>query len=59
MALDLNEEEREALRRVLEEYVSDLRMEISNTDRQEFRDELKETEALLEGIASRLDSEES
>ena len=59
MALDLNEEEREALRRVLEEYVSDLRMEISNTDSQEFRDELKGTEALLDGIASRLDSEGS
>jgi hypothetical protein len=53
-AFDLNEREREALRGVLEEYVSDLRMEISNTDSQNFRDELKDREALLKGILGRL-----
>ena len=53
-AFDLNEQEREVLRGVLEEYVSDLRMEISNTDSQDFRDELKEREALLKGILARL-----
>jgi uncharacterized protein YlxP (DUF503 family) len=55
-AFDLNEREREVLRGVLEEYVSDLRMEISNTDSQDFRDELKEREALLKGILGRLKS---
>ena len=53
-AFDLNEREREALQGVLEEYVSDLRMEISNTDSQDFRDELKDRESLLKGILGRL-----
>ena len=55
-ALDLNEQEREALSGVLDDYVSDLRMEISNTDSQDFRDELKKREALLMGILERLES---
>jgi hypothetical protein len=42
------------LRRVLEDYVSDLRMEIANTDSQDFRDDLKDREALLKGILERL-----
>jgi hypothetical protein len=52
----LNDREREALRGVLEDYVSDLRMEISKTDSQEFRDGLKEREDLLKGILARLKS---
>ena len=56
-AFDLNDRERDALRRVLEDYVSDLRMEVADTDSQEFRDELKDREALLKGILRRLSSE--
>lgn len=39
--LDLNDEERQILLEVLENYISDLTMEISNTDRLEFREMLK------------------
>lgn len=56
-AFDLNDQEREALTGVLEDYVSDLRMEIADTDSQDFRDDLKETEALLKGILGRLKSQ--
>jgi hypothetical protein len=54
--LDLDERETEALRGVLEDYVSDLRMEIANTDSQDVRDELKEREKLLKRILGRLPS---
>jgi hypothetical protein len=52
--LELDEREAEALRHVLEDYVSDLRMEIANTDSQDVRDELKERETHLKRIAARL-----
>ena len=39
--LDLNPEERQILIEVLENYISDLTMEISDTDRLEFREMLK------------------
>ena len=45
--LDLTEEETSILKMVLESYLSDLRMEISHTDRLEFRDMLKERKAVL------------
>jgi len=54
--LDLNEREADALREALEDYVSDLRMEIANTDSQDVRDELKEREALLKGVMGSLQS---
>jgi hypothetical protein len=54
--LDLDERESETLRQVLEDYVSDLRMEISNTDSQDVRDELKEREMLLKRILDRIGS---
>jgi hypothetical protein len=52
--LDLNAQEARILAEVLTDYVSDLRMEIANTDSLEVRDELKEKEALLKGLLSRL-----
>lgn len=39
--LDLNDEEQQILVEVLENYISDLTMEISDTDRLEFREMLK------------------
>ncbi len=39
--LDLNPEEQKVLKEVLEGCLSDLRMEISNTDLQDYRDKLK------------------
>lgn len=45
--LDLNEEERGILLEILENDRSDLRMEIADTDRQEFREMLKRRKAVL------------
>ncbi|HKY60066.1 MAG TPA: hypothetical protein VJP59_03555 [Gemmatimonadota bacterium] len=45
--LDLDERERETLGTVLRSYLSDLRMEIADTDRQEFRDMLKERKVVI------------
>ena len=54
--LDLNAQETRILAEVLTDYISDLRMEIANTDSLEVRDELKEKEAVLKGLLSRLAS---
>jgi hypothetical protein len=45
--LDLDEGEREILGMVLKSYLSDLRMEIADTDRQDFRDMLKERKVVI------------
>ncbi|HYO46871.1 MAG TPA: hypothetical protein VEY33_09315 [Gemmatimonadota bacterium] len=45
--IDLDPEEREILRMILENDLSDLRMEIADTDRQEFRDMLARRKAVL------------
>ncbi|UCG76546.1 MAG: hypothetical protein JSV95_04430 [Gemmatimonadota bacterium] len=45
--LDLNEEERRILEEVLQAAVSDLRMEIANTDSYDFRKMLKGRKAAL------------
>lgn len=52
--LELNVREAEVLRDTLESYISDLRMEIANTDAMDFRDQLKEREAVLRRIADAL-----
>lgn len=52
--LKLSDDEVETLRQVLESYLSDLRMEIADTDRQDFREMLKARKAtllrILEGL---------
>jgi hypothetical protein len=52
--LALTAQEHHELRRALRTYVTDLRMEISHTDRYEFREELKATRAVLEEVLRRL-----
>ena len=52
--LELTEQERNELRLALRIYVTDLRMEISHTDRYEFREELKAKRAVLEEVLRRL-----
>jgi hypothetical protein len=52
--LDLSSEDAWILRDTLESYLSDLRMEIADTDRQDYRDQLKHREAVLERIAASL-----
>lgn len=47
LVINLNQEEQEILRMVLESYLSDLRMEISDTDSWDFREHLKERKAVI------------
>jgi hypothetical protein len=47
LQLDLNPQELGILEHVLDSYLSDLRMEIADTDRLAFRERLKERKAVL------------
>jgi hypothetical protein len=48
--LELSDEEATVLREALEFYMSDLRMEVADTDRQDFRNRLKQEEAVIKKI---------
>ncbi len=52
--ITLSEEEAGSLRSVLEEYLSDLRMEIADTERMELRESLKRQEAFLTRVLAQL-----
>lgn len=52
--IQLADDEAEILRSVLEEYISDLRMEVSNTDSMDLREQLKRKEELLKRVAGQL-----
>ena len=52
--LTLTDQEAATLRRVLEQYVSDLRMEIADTDAMDFREQLKREEAFLKKLIEQL-----
>jgi hypothetical protein len=52
--LDLDDQERETLVTVLKSYLSDLRMEIADTDRQDFRDMLKERKGVIGKVLTAL-----
>jgi hypothetical protein len=52
--LTLNNDETEMLKEVLVSYLSDLRMEIADTDRKEFREGLKAKEVFLKDLINRL-----
>lgn len=54
MRVDLTGEERQILRTVLESYLSDLRMEIANTDSKDFREMLKERKAVVRKVMDAL-----
>lgn len=54
MNLTLSDEEAETLRRVLASYVSDLRMEIRDTERLQMRQSLKLDARQIEAMLSRL-----
>ncbi len=53
-SLDLSKEEKDTLADVLEGYLSDLRMQIADTDSSFFREELKAKKTILIGILDRL-----
>ncbi|HKI96200.1 MAG TPA: hypothetical protein VJ992_13010 [Gemmatimonadales bacterium] len=50
LELDLTTHEQEILREMLEQHLSDLRMEIADTERMEFRDMLKERKEVIRKI---------
>ena len=48
--LDITKEQKNILIEVLEEYISDLRMEVADTDNMDFREKLKNQEKVLKEI---------
>jgi hypothetical protein len=55
--ITLTPEEAATLRRILSNYVSDLRVEITNTDSWQFRQNLKHEEVLLRKLVEQLDAD--
>ena len=53
--IQLADLEAQVLKSIIEEYISELRMEISNTDSMDFREELKRKETILKGLLTKLD----
>jgi hypothetical protein len=56
MQITLTLEEADMLNKVLKSYVSDLRMEIADTDSMDFREALKGEEAFLKSLMGRLEA---
>lgn len=54
MELALQPEEVALLRRILSNYLSDLRMEIADTERYDLRQELKRDEEMIKSLLARL-----
>lgn len=54
MQIEMSEKEAEVLREALETAVSNLSVQIADTDRQNFRESLKARRDLLRGIAERI-----
>jgi hypothetical protein len=52
--IQVADDEAEILKSVLEEYISDLRMEVANTDSMDLREELKRKEEFLKRLAAQL-----
>lgn len=53
--LNFSEEELKMFKEILESYLSDLRMEIADTDRMDFRENLKKKENFLNELLTLLD----
>jgi hypothetical protein len=54
MEITLDRDERQILRTILENELSDLRMEMADTDRKEFRDLLSRRKAVLQKVVDAL-----
>ncbi len=52
--LDLNDQEQHALTEALQSFLSELRTEVSHTDRQAYRQQLKDQEQVIKAIVTRL-----
>ena len=57
LRIELTTEEVGMLHLILESYLSDLRMEIANTDSMDFRESLKEREVFLKKLLQQLEGE--
>lgn len=57
--IELTSEEAERLGAILEDYLSDLRMEIVDTEKHEFRITLKERKDLIERLLGQLKQQRS
>lgn len=53
--LELTEQEKETLTEVLNIFLSDLRLEITDTERLDYRNRLKEQEQLIKRMLGKLD----
>ena len=56
MEIPLDRDERQILRTILENELSDLRMEMADTDRKEFRDLLAKRKSVLQKVVEALGS---
>ncbi|HNR51134.1 MAG: hypothetical protein BWZ01_01865 [Deltaproteobacteria bacterium ADurb.BinA179] len=54
ISVDLTAEEKDVLYNLLSNYVSDLRMEIADTDRQDFREMIKQRKDILQKVIDAL-----
>ncbi|MBO8154801.1 hypothetical protein [Thermovirga sp.] len=57
MKLEMTDEELELLRELLSFTLSELRMEIADTDSASYREKLKERKALLAGLLEKLEKD--
>jgi acetolactate synthase small subunit len=57
IAVELSSDEAEELRAILDDYLSDLRMEIVDTEAHDFRVKLKKRKELIEKLLSQLRTE--
>lgn len=54
LTLSLTDEQRDMLQGILASYLSDLRMEVADTDSFDFRQDLKRKEAFLKDLLAQL-----
>ncbi|HEY7472465.1 MAG TPA: hypothetical protein VIE68_08975 [Gemmatimonadota bacterium] len=54
MEIELDDEERQILRTILDSELADLRMEMSDTERKDFRDRLARRKAVIEKVIAAL-----
>lgn len=58
VSIDITEDEAKVLHTVIDSYLSDLRMEIADTDRKDFRDMLKHRKQVLIKVLGELSTTE-
>lgn len=57
MQINLTADEAVMLREILNHYLSDLRMEVADTDAMDFREKLKQEEGFINRVLQQLDGE--